>query len=137
MISTIGVSSLLSVLLLVENSAWFILVYFLIYFFIMIFNTAIPVLIPDIIPENQIGAFTSIRMMLYTFGSMVASMIINPIMITFGPQILLIFAASMQIISGGAHYIVWRKCKANKNVYNKAKEESIEVPTVLVLNENQ
>ena len=43
-------------------------------------------------------------------------------MTTFGAQILLIFAAIMQIISGGTHYIVWRKSKANTNTHNKTKE---------------
>ena len=110
-VSTIGVAGGLAVMLLISNSVWFITIYFLVYFFIMMFNTAIPVLVPEIIPENQIGAFTSIRMMLYTFGSMVSSILINPLMQVCGATMLLIFAAVLQIISGGAHYIVWRKCK--------------------------
>ena len=123
-ISTIGVASLLSVLLLVENSVWFICGYFLTYFFIMMFNTAIPVLVPEIIPENQIGAFTSVRMMLFTFGSMVASVIIDPIILVFGAKILLLFVASAQVISGGVHYIVWRKSKESQKAHNKAEDIS-------------
>ena len=93
----------------------------------MTFNTAVPVIVPDIVPQDQIGGFTSIRMMLFTFGSMVASFIITPIMNDCGVTALFIFVSVIQFICGSVHYGVWK----NSVLKKKKQKQMNEIETVI------
>ena len=90
---------------------WFLVVFFIAYFFRMIIDTAIPVMVTEIIPQEQIGAYTSIRMLIYTGAQAVASLIITPIVGIVGYEGLLIFASIMQMICGLSYWAVARMRK--------------------------
>ena len=60
-----------------EQTVDFILIYFIVRFFLMIIDVAIPVLVTEIISYEQIGAFTAIRLAVFTFGSAVASLVMD------------------------------------------------------------
>ena len=86
----------------------FLLIFFLAYFFRMIMDTALPVVITEIIPKEQIGAYTSIRMLVFTGAQAVAALIVSPVVKIIGYTGLLIFAALMQVLCGGIYYLVAR-----------------------------
>ena len=82
----------------------------------MIIDTAIPVIVTEIIPQNQIGAYTSIRMLVFTGAQAVATLIITPLVGVIGYVGLLIFASIMQFVCGIVYYIVAKNEKrANIN----------------------
>lgn len=76
------------------------------YFFRNITDIAIPVLVTEIIPQNQIGAYTSIRMLVFTGAQAVATLIITPIVSLVGYTGLLVFATLMQLFCGAVYYTV-------------------------------
>ena len=92
----------------------------------MVFNTGLPVLVTEIIDENQIGAFSSLRMLLFTFGQAVASMIIPPIVKYWGYLPLLILASGFQAVCGVGYFIAAKAVKANKS---KKTEQATQVLT--------
>ena len=95
---------------------WFLVLFFIAYFFRMIIDTAIPVIVTEIIPQNQIGAYTSIRMLVFTGAQAVATLIITPLVGVIGYVGLLIFASIMQFVCGIVYYIVAKNEKrANIN----------------------
>ena len=110
LVSTFGMCLLLPGCLMFGVVGFSVLL-FLILFFRNIIDAAIPVLVTEIIPKNQIGAYTSIRMLVYTAAQAVATLIISPIVGVVGYVGLLIFAAVMQLICGLVYYIV---AKTNK-----------------------
>ena len=69
-------------------------------------DTAIPVSITEIIPREQIGAYTSIRMLVFTGAQAVGALIITPIAGFIGYTGLLIFASVLQLICGLSYYFV-------------------------------
>ena len=69
-------------------------------------DAAIPILVTEIIPKEQIGAYTSIRMLVFTAAQAVATLIITPITSVIGYTGLLIFAAAMQLLCGAMYYAV-------------------------------
>ena len=71
-------------------------------------DTALPVIVTEIIPKEQIGAYTSIRMLVFTGAQAVAALLITPIVDLIGYGGLLIFAAVMQVVCGVVYYIVAR-----------------------------
>lgn len=89
----------------------FLLLFFLAYFFKMIMDTALPVIITEIIPKEQIGAYTSIRMLVFTGAQALAALLVTPIVTVVGYIGLLIVAAVMQFICGGFYYVVARRRK--------------------------
>lgn len=78
-------------------------------------DTAIPVMVTEIIPKNEIGPFTSIRMLVFTAGQAVAPMLITPIASGIGNLGVLIVAAILQFLCGLIYYIV-AKSKNNSLV---------------------
>ena len=97
---------------------WFLIMLFIALFFRMVIDTLIPVVVTEIIPKNQIGAFTSIRMLVFTGAQAVATLIINPIVSVVGYNGLLIFTSIMQIICGLVYYFVAVKEKAKLKKLN-------------------
>ena len=84
-------------------------VFFIAYFFRMILDTAFPVVVTEIIPREQIGAYTSIRMLVFTGAQAVAALLITPIVELVGYVGLLIFASAMQFICAIVYFVVARK----------------------------
>ena len=108
LISTIGCCVTLP-LCIMQGMVGFFVMFFICYFFRMIIDTAIPVMVTEIIPQDQIGAFTSIRMLIFTGAQAVATLILTPIIGVIGYTGLLIFAAIMQFICGITYWAVAKK----------------------------
>lgn len=83
-------------------------------FFRFVTDTAIPVLITEIIPKEQIGPYTSIRMLVFTGAQAVATLLIMPLKNAIGYTGVLIFATIMLFICGVMYYAVARSVKQNE-----------------------
>lgn len=114
LISTVGASVFLPICLS-AGTVGFLLLFFFAYFFKMIMDTALPVIVTEIIPKEQIGAYTSIRMLVFTGAQAVAALLITPIVKVIDYVGLLIFAAIMQLICGIVYCIV---AKMRKKIVN-------------------
>ncbi len=80
-------------------------------FFRFVIDTAIPVVITEIIPKEQIGPYTSIRMLIFTGAQAVATLIITPLKDAVGYTGVLIFATAMLFICGVTYYAVAKSIK--------------------------
>ena len=80
-------------------------------FFRFVFDTAIPVIITEIIPKEQIGPYTSIRMLIFTGAQAVATLLIAPLKDVIGYTGVLIFATVMLFICGITYYLVAKSVK--------------------------
>ena len=80
-------------------------------FFRIVTDTAIPVIITEIIPKDQIGPYTSIRMLIFTGAQAVATLLITPLKSAIGYTGVLIFAAVMLFICGITYYAVAKSVK--------------------------
>jgi predicted MFS family arabinose efflux permease len=78
-------------------------------FFRLVIDTAIPVIITEIIPKEQIGPYTSIRLLIFTGAQAVATLLIPPLNSAIGYTGVLIFATVMLFICGITYYSV-AKC---------------------------
>lgn len=83
-------------------------------FFRFVTDTAIPVIITEIIPEEQIGPYTSIRMLIFTGAQAVATLLVKPLQSVIGYTGVLVFAAVMLLICGLTYYVV-AKCVKSRN----------------------
>ena len=73
-----------------------------------------PVLITEIIPEDEIGGYTSIRMMVFTAGTAVSTLLISPIANAIGYVGLLAFASICLLICGVSYYVIAILCNRKK-----------------------
>jgi len=89
----------------------FLIIFLIAYIFRMIIDTTVPVMVAEIIPEEQIGAFTSIRMLVFTGAQAVASLIIIPLESVIGYVGILILSSVMLFIFGIIYYLVALKTK--------------------------
>lgn len=89
-------------------------------FFRFVTDTAIPVLITEIIPKEQIGPYTSIRMLIFTGAQAVATLLITPLKNVVGYTGILIFATVMLFICGVTYYAVAKSVKQNELKRNKS-----------------
>lgn len=121
-IGTVFFCALLPLSILRGTTIDFIIIYALVQFFLIIINIAIPVLVTEIIPYEQIGAFTAIRMAVFTLGSTVASLLMDLLISGLGYMWLLILASFMQLLCGVGYYIVR---KMTKNMVEKAPQEAV------------
>ena len=80
-------------------------------FFRFVTDTAIPVIITEIIPKEQIGPYTSIRMLIFTGAQAVATLLITPLYTKVGYTGVLIFATVMLFICGITYYAVAKSVK--------------------------
>jgi len=80
-------------------------------FFRFVMDTAIPVIITEIIPKEQIGPYTSIRMLIFTGAQAVATLLITPLNTAIGYTGVLIFATVMLLICGVTYYAVAKGVK--------------------------
>ena len=82
-------------------------------FFRFVTDTAFPVIITEIIPKEQIGPYTSIRMLIFTGAQAVATLLITPLKNAVGYTGVLIFATVMLFICGITYYAVAKSVKQN------------------------
>ncbi len=75
-------------------------------FFRFIVDSAIPTSLVKIIPESQIGAYSSIRMLVFTASQALAAILVLPLVSVIGYNGVLIFAVIMQLVCGIGHYAV-------------------------------
>ena len=80
-------------------------------FFRFVTDTAIPVIITEIIPEEQIGSYTSIRMLIFTGAQAVATLLVTPLKNAIGYGGVLIFATAMLFICGVTYFAVAKSVK--------------------------
>ena len=80
-------------------------------FFRFVTDTAFPVIITEIIPKEQIGSYTSIRMLVFTGAQAVATLLITPLKNAVGYTGVLIFASVMLFICGITYYAVAKSVK--------------------------
>ena len=111
LVSSVIMAVAMPVAILPGNLTEFLVAYAIAYFAYMIISISVPMLICEIVPYEQIGSFTCIRMMLFTFGSVVASVVYKPLSDVMGYFWLFVFAGVLQIICGVAHYVTARKVK--------------------------
>ena len=83
-------------------------------FFRFVMDTAIPVIITEIIPKEQIGPYTSIRMLVFTGAQAVATLLITPLKNAISYTGVLIFASVMLFICGIMYYAVAKSVKQNQ-----------------------
>lgn len=107
-ISTV-ITCVLMPFVLVNNVVGFIILFFIMMVFRMITDSVIPVMVTEIIPQEQIGAYTSIRMLIFTGAQAIVSLLILPISNLVGNTGLLVFAAIMQLLCGLGYYLVAKK----------------------------
>ena len=88
------------------NSVDFIVFYCIGQFFCMIVDTAIPVIVTEFVPYDQMGAFTAIRLAVYTFGSAFASVLLDSLIKLMGYLPLLILASVFQFICCISYFFV-------------------------------
>ena len=113
LISTVGILVFLP-LCMRGGLIWFLITFFIAYLFRMVIDTSIPVVVTEIIPKNQIGAYTSIRMLIFTAAQAVATLIISPLLEIIGHTGILIFAGAMQFICGFAYWQVAKSTSKSK-----------------------
>ena len=80
-------------------------------FFRFVTDTAFPVIITEIIPKEQIGPYTSIRMLIFTGAQAVATLLITPLKNAIGYTGVLIFATVMLLVCGVTYYVVAKSVK--------------------------
>lgn len=91
-------------------------------FFRFVTDTAIPVIITEIIPKEQIGPYTSIRMLIFTGAQAVATLLITPLQGAIGYTGVLIFATVMLFICGATYYAVAKRVKQTDRKGAQASE---------------
>ncbi|MBQ9743982.1 MAG: hypothetical protein IJW19_02555 [Clostridia bacterium] len=84
-------------------------------FFRFVTDTAIPVIITEIIPKEQIGSYTSIRMLIFTGAQAVATLLITPLKNVIGYTGVLIFATGMLFVCGITYYAVAKQTIGKQN----------------------
>lgn len=111
MISTLAISAVLPFAISGELILFLVLMFVALFFRIMVDN-AIPTALVRIIPEAQIGAYNSVRMLIFTAAQAVATAIMMPMVSIVGYKGALVFAAIMQLFCGIGHYAVIRSHSA-------------------------
>lgn len=111
LISSVMLGIALPLSIVTGNLIPFLIFYAITNFAYVIINVSIPILVCEIVPYDQIGSFTCIRMMIYTLGSVVASIVYKPLADLIGYLWLFILAGILQVICGVAHLIVANSIK--------------------------
>ena len=88
---------------------------------LIVVSVAIPMLACEIVPYEQMGSFTCVRMMLFTLGSVIASVLFKPLSDLIGFSWLFVIAGVCQLICGVAHFAVARSAQ-RRPTENKTEE---------------
>ena len=124
LVSTIVIGAVLPLSVVSKELAPFLICFAISNFALMTANVSIPVLVCEIVPYEQIGSFTCIRMMIYTVGSVIASVVYKPLSDAIGFIWLFVIAGVMQIICGAGHYAVSKMSEKEKNA-EPSEEQNI------------
>ena len=92
----------------------FLVIFLIAVFFRFIIDSAIPTALMLIIPENQMGAYSSIRMLVFTAGQAISAALVSPLVSLVGYTGVLIIAALMQLACGVGHYLVVKSHRKSK-----------------------
>lgn len=106
MISAVVAGVFLPLSIARTNAVDFIAGYFIVQFFMIFVDTAIPVLVTEIVPYEQMGAFTSIRLSVFMFGSFLISLLLDWAKNAIGYVALFIIAAVLINICCLSYYLV-------------------------------
>lgn len=115
-LSTLGASLTLPFVLSLDFT-FFIILSFVSIFFRFIVDSAIPTALIKIIPESQIGAYSSIRMLVFTAAQAVSAALVPSLIATVGYFGVLVIAAVLQLVCGIGHYLVAVKKPVKVNYY--------------------
>ena len=99
----------------------YLIFYAIAYFSLIVVSVAIPMLACEIVPYEQMGSFTCVRMMLFTLGSVIASVLFKPLSDLIGFSWLFVIAGVCQLICGVAHFAVARSAQ-RRPTENKTEE---------------
>lgn len=102
----IMMSCCLPLLMLWKNVVVFLTIYFTMYVFMLIVDVAIPVAITRFISYEQIGAFSAVRMMIFTLGQAVAAGFLNFLEGYFTYPVIFSIVAVFQLICCISYYFV-------------------------------
>ena len=122
LLSSILMAVAMPISVLHSDLAEFLTAYAFAYFAYMIVSIAIPMLACEIIPYEQIGSFTCIRMMLFTLGSVIASVAYKPLADLVGFFALFAIGGVFQALCGVMHYFVARRAEREKEAEKEAAE---------------
>ena len=123
LISSIVVGVVLPISIINGQLLLFLIGYAIVNLAYVIVNIAVPTLICEIVPYEHIGSFTCVRMMVFTLGSVIASLVYKPLSDLIGFLGLFIVAAVMQVLCGVIHYIVAKKSKNLLDESSETKQE--------------
>ncbi len=127
LLSSVIMAVAMPVAIMHGNITEFLIAYALAYFAYMIVSIAVPMLVCEIVPYEQIGSFTCIRMMLFTFGSVIASLVYKPLADSIGYFWLFVIAGALQIVCGAAHYLTAVRVKREER-QKKEEQQRLEEP---------
>jgi MFS family permease len=114
-IATLGVVITLPLVLSFGYVA-FLIILLVCVFFRFIIDSAIPTALVLIIPEKQMGAYSSIRMLVFTLGQAISSALVLPLSSVLGYFGVLVLASLMQLICGVGHYMVIASHKKSRRI---------------------
>ena len=109
--SGIGMAVVLPFVVVFNNAIVFFAGYLILQLFRFISDGAIPVSVTKFIPYNQIGAYTSIRMMVFTLGTSMGPVLVGILEKSISYTWILTIAALSQIICNCAYFYVSKKFK--------------------------
>ena len=109
LVSSVVIAATLPLTVLRGTLADFLVFYAVSYFSVIVASIALPMLACEIVPYEQMGSFTCVRMMLFTFGSVIASVLFKPLSDLIGFVWLFVIAGVCQAICGIVHFIVARR----------------------------
>ena len=101
---------------IVGGKLWFYILYFLGISARYIVDGTIPVMVTQIVPYEQMGAYTSLRMMLMTGGSSLASLVGGLLIGNISSFLLFAIAAGMLLICVVVYYLYAGICLKKKTV---------------------
>ena len=101
---------------IVGGKLWFYILYFLGISARYIVDGTIPVMVTQIVPYEQMGAYTSLRMMLMTGGSSLASLVGGLLIGNISSFLLFTIAAGMLLICVVVYYLYAGICLKKKTV---------------------
>lgn len=104
--SGIGMAVVLPFVVVFNNAIVFFAGYLILQLFRFISDGAIPVSVTKFIPYNQIGAYTSIRMMVFTLGTSMGPVLVGILEKSISYTWILTIAALSQIICNCAYFYV-------------------------------
>lgn len=111
LVSCLVMALSMAVILLVDSTPYFVIIYAIGFFFRVLINYATPVCFTQIIDYEVIGQYSSWRMMLYFLGSALAGFTCIAMLNSIGGFLTMLINAVMLVIVGFAYYLTMAKMK--------------------------